>query len=324
MTADSSTLMDISVVIPLLNEEESLKELNDWIARVMQDNSFSYEIIFIDDGSTDQSWQVIESLAQTNHHIKGIQFLRNYGKSQALHAGFAKALGNVVITMDADLQDNPEEIPELYKMIVDNKFDMVSGWKKKRYDSLFTKNLPSKLFNWAARKTSGVKLNDFNCGLKAYNITVIKNIELRGEMHRYIPVLAKNAGFQNIGEKIVRHQARKYGKTKFGAERFIHGFLDLITIWFLSRFGKRPMHLFGALGVIMFIIGFAFALFLGIDKLFFNPLGRLITQRPQFYLSLATMIIGSQFFIAGFLGELILRTKEAKNRYLIKKKLNLN
>ncbi|TPV33794.1 glycosyltransferase [Paucihalobacter ruber] len=316
--------MDISVVIPLLNEEESLKELHDWIANVMQVNRFSYEIIFIDDGSTDNSWEIIEKLVKANSNVKGIQFLRNYGKSQALHAGFAKAQGNVVITMDADLQDNPEEIPELYQMIVVDQMDMVSGWKKKRYDAVFTKNLPSKLFNWAARKTSGVKLKDFNCGLKAYNKNVVKNIEVRGEMHRYIPVLAKNAGFQKIGEKVVKHQARKYGKTKFGAERFIYGFLDLITIWFLSRFGKRPMHLFGALGVLMFIIGFAFALFLGIDKLFFNPLGRLITQRPQFYLSLATMIIGSQFFIAGFLGELILRTKDAKNRYLIKKELNLN
>lgn len=316
--------MNISVVIPLLNEEESLKELHDWIAKVMQANRFSYEIIFIDDGSTDNSWKIIEELSQVNSNVKGIQLLKNYGKSQALHAGFAKAQGHVIITMDADLQDNPEEIPELYNMIVNDQFDMVSGWKKKRYDAVITKNLPSKLFNWAARKTSGVKLKDFNCGLKAYNKNVVKNIEVRGEMHRYIPVLAKNAGFQKIGEKVVKHQARKYGKTKFGAERFIHGFLDLITIWFLSRFGKRPMHLFGALGVLMFFIGFAFALFLGIDKLFFNPLGRLITQRPQFYLSLATMIIGSQFFIAGFLGELILRTKDAKNRYLIKKELNLN
>ena len=316
--------MNISVVIPLLNEEESLKELHDWIAKVMQANRFSYEIIFIDDGSTDNSWEIIEELSKENSNVKGIQLLKNYGKSQALHAGFAKAQGQVVITMDADLQDNPEEIPELYSMIVNDQFDMVSGWKKKRFDAVITKNLPSKLFNWAARKTSGVKLKDFNCGLKAYNKNVVKNIEVRGEMHRYIPVLAKNAGFQKIGEKVVKHQARKYGKTKFGAERFIHGFLDLITIWFLSRFGKRPMHLFGALGVLMFVIGFAFALFLGIDKLFFNPLGRLITQRPQFYLSLATMIIGSQFFIAGFLGELILRTKDAKNRYLIKKELNLN
>lgn len=316
--------MNISVVIPLLNEEESLKELHDWIVQVMQTNRFSYEIVFIDDGSTDNSWQVIEQLSQLNESVKGIQFLKNYGKSQALHAGFAKAKGDVVITMDADLQDNPEEIPELYNMITGQHFDMVSGWKKKRYDSVFAKNIPSKLFNWAARKTSGVKLNDFNCGLKAYRNNVIKNIEVRGEMHRYIPVLAKNAGFSKIGQKVVQHQARKYGKTKFGADRFIHGFLDLITIWFLSRFGKRPMHLFGALGVLMFFMGFMFALYLGIDKLFFNPYGRLITQRPQFYLALATMIIGSQFFIAGFLGELILRSKDAKNRYLIKNEINID
>ncbi len=316
--------MNISVVIPLLNEEESLKELHDWIAQVMQSNRFSYEILFIDDGSNDSSWEVIEQLSHQNPNVKGIQFLKNYGKSQALHAGFAQANGDVIITMDADLQDNPEEIPELYNMIVRQDFDMVSGWKKKRYDSVFAKNLPSKLFNWAARKTSGVKLNDFNCGLKAYHKNVVKNIEVRGEMHRYIPVLAKNAGFLKIGQKVVKHQARKYGKTKFGVDRFIHGFLDLITIWFLSRFGKRPMHLFGALGVLMFFIGFAFAIYLGIDKLFFNPYGRLITQRPQFYLALATMIIGSQFFIAGFLGELILRSKDSKKRYLIKKEININ
>lgn len=316
--------MNISVVIPLLNEEESLKELHDWIAQVMQSNRFSYEILFIDDGSNDSSWEVIEQLSHQNPNVKGIQFLKNYGKSQALHAGFAQANGDVIITMDADLQDNPEEIPELYNMIVSQDFDMVSGWKKKRYDSVFAKNLPSKLFNWAARKTSGVKLNDFNCGLKAYHKNVVKNIEVRGEMHRYIPVLAKNAGFLKIGQKVVKHQARKYGKTKFGVDRFIHGFLDLITIWFLSRFGKRPMHLFGALGVLMFFIGFAFAIYLGIDKLFFNPYGRLITQRPQFYLALATMIIGSQFFIAGFLGELILRSKDSKKRYLIKKEININ
>lgn len=316
--------MNISVVIPLLNEEESLKELHDWIAQVMQSNRFSYEILFIDDGSNDSSWEVIEQLSHQNPNVKGIQFLKNYGKSQALHAGFAQANGDVIITMDADLQDNPEEIPELYNMIVSQDFDMVSGWKKKRYDSVFAKNLPSKLFNWAARKTSGVKLNDFNCGLKAYHKNVVKNIEVRGEMHRYIPLLAKNAGFLKIGQKVVKHQARKYGKTKFGVDRFIHGFLDLITIWFLSRFGKRPMHLFGALGVLMFFIGFAFAIYLGIDKLFFNPYGRLITQRPQFYLALATMIIGSQFFIAGFLGELILRSKDSKKRYLIKKEININ
>lgn len=314
--------MNISVVIPLLNEQESLTELHDWIAKVMQSNRFSYEIIFIDDGSTDDSWSTIMTLSQKDENVKGIRFLKNFGKSQALHAGFAKAEGDVIITMDADLQDNPEEIPELYNMIIVDKFDLVSGWKKKRYDSVISKNLPSKLFNWAARRTSGVKLNDFNCGLKAYNKIVVKNIDVNGEMHRYIPVLAKNAGFTNIGEKIVQHQARKYGETKFGMDRFVHGFLDLITIWFLSRFGKRPMHLFGALGVMMFAIGFAFAFYLGIDKLFLNPSGRLITERPQFYIALTTMILGSQFFVAGFLGELILRTKSDKSRYLIKQELN--
>lgn len=316
--------MNISVVIPLLNEEESLKELHNWIVSVMQSNSFSYEILFIDDGSTDKSWQVIFELSENNPNVKGVRFLKNFGKSQALHAGFAQAEGDVVITMDADLQDNPEEIPELYNMITSEGYDLVSGWKKKRYDSVISKNLPSKLFNWAARRTSKVKLHDFNCGLKAYSNQVVKHIDVYGEMHRYIPVLAKNAGFTNIGEKVVKHQARKYGKTKFGMNRFINGFLDLITIWFISRFGKRPMHLFGALGVIMFIIGFGFALYLGLDKLFFDPTGRLITDRPQFYIALSTMIIGSQFFIAGFLGELILRTKRQEQRYYIKDHINLS
>ncbi len=316
--------MNISVVIPLLNEEDSLKELHDWIVSVMQSNSFSYEILFIDDGSTDASWNVISELSEVNPNVKGIRFMKNFGKSQALHAGFSKAEGNIVITMDADLQDNPEEIPELYKMIAEDGFDLVSGWKKKRYDSILSKNLPSKLFNWAARRTSGVKLNDFNCGLKAYSNQVVKHIDVYGEMHRYIPVLAKNAGFMTIGEKVVQHQARKYGKTKFGMNRFINGFLDLITIWFISRFGRRPMHLFGSLGVIMFIIGFGFAFYLGLDKLFINPAGRLITERPQFYIALSTMIIGSQFFIAGFLGELILRSKRQQQRYFIKDHLNLS
>jgi glycosyltransferase involved in cell wall biosynthesis len=316
--------MNISVVIPLLNEEDSLKELHDWIVSVMQSNSFSYEILFIDDGSTDTSWQVISQFSEANPYVKGIRFIKNFGKSQALHAGFAKAEGDVVITMDADLQDNPEEIPELYEMITKQNFDLVSGWKKKRYDSIISKNLPSKLFNWAARRTSGVKLNDFNCGLKAYSNQVIKHIDVYGEMHRYIPVLAKNAGFLNIGEKVVQHQARKYGKTKFGMNRFINGFLDLLTIWFISRFGRRPMHLFGSLGVIMFIIGFGFSFYLGVDKLFLNPTGRLITDRPQFYIALATMIIGSQFFIAGFLGELILRSKRQQQRYFIKEYLDVS
>ena len=316
--------MDISVVIPLLNEKDSLKELHDWIVSVMQSNSFSYELLFIDDGSTDGSWQTITQLSQSNPNVKGIRFLKNFGKSQALHAGFEKALGNVIITMDADLQDNPEEIPELYKMVIEEGYDLVSGWKKKRFDSFISKNLPSKLFNWAARRTSKVKLNDFNCGLKAYSNEVVKHIDVYGEMHRYIPVLAKNAGFGNIGEKVVKHQARKYGHTKFGMNRFINGFLDLITISFISRFGKRPMHLFGSLGVLMFLIGFGFAFYLGIDKLFINPTGRLITDRPQFYIALANMIIGSQLFIAGFLGELILRSKRQQQRYFIQDTLNID
>ena len=313
--------MNISIVIPLLNEQESLPELHNWIVKVMSTHNFSYEILFIDDGSTDASWSIIDKLSKENPNVKGIRFLRNYGKSQALHAGFAKVKGDVVITMDADLQDSPEEIPALYNKIITEKFDLVSGWKKKRYDSVIGKNMPSKLFNWAARKTSGVQLNDFNCGLKAYRNEVVKNIEVSGEMHRYIPVLAKNAGFSKIGEQIVQHQARKYGSTKFGMERFINGFLDLITIWFISKFGKRPMHLFGALGVLMFMIGFAFAFYLGIDKLFINTSGRLITDRPQFYISLVTMIIGTQFFLAGFLGEIILRTKNNEERYKISEEI---
>lgn len=313
--------MNLSIVIPLLNEQESLPELHNWIVKVMSTHNFSYEILFIDDGSTDASWSIIDHLSKENPNVKGIRFLRNYGKSQALHAGFAKVKGDVVITMDADLQDSPEEIPALYNKIIAEKFDLVSGWKKKRYDSVIGKNMPSKLFNWAARKTSGVQLNDFNCGLKAYRNEVVKNIEVSGEMHRYIPVLAKNAGFTKIGEQIVQHQARKYGSTKFGMERFINGFLDLITIWFISKFGKRPMHLFGALGVLMFMIGFGFAFYLGIDKLFINTSGRLITQRPEFYISLVTMIIGTQFFLAGFLGEIILRTKNNEERYKVSERI---
>lgn len=309
--------MNLSIVIPLLNEQESLPELHNWIVKVMQAHNYSYEILFIDDGSTDASWNVIQNLSLENPNVKGIRFLRNYGKSQALHAGFAKAQGDVVITMDADLQDSPDEIPELFRLITEDNYDLISGWKKKRYDSVVAKNIPSKLFNWAARKTSGVKLNDFNCGLKAYKNIVIKNIEVSGEMHRYIPVLAKNAGFGKIGEKVVIHQARKYGSSKFGMSRFINGFLDLITIWFLSTFGKRPMHLFGLLGSIMFMIGFLFAFYLGIDKLFINTTGRLITERPQFYLALTAMLIGTQLFLAGFLGEIILRTKNNEERYKI-------
>ena len=315
--------MQISIVIPLLNEKESLTELHDWIASVMQSNHFVYEVIFIDDGSTDGSWQSIQALAHKNSNVKGIQFLRNYGKSQALHAGFHAAQGEVVITMDADLQDNPEEIPALYKMIKEEGYHIVSGWKKKRYDSVIAKNLPSKLFNWAARRTSGVRLHDFNCGLKAFDQMVVKNIEVSGDMHRYIPVLAKNAGFSKITEKVVQHQARKYGHTKFGAERFINGFLDLITIWFVSKFGRQPMHLFGALGVFMFVVGFGFSLYLGIDKLFLNPTGRLITERPQFFIALTAMIIGTQLFLAGFLGEIMVRSRKNDTRYNISNKINV-
>ena len=314
--------MQISIVIPLLNEEESLAELYQWLTKVLTVNRFSYEIIFVDDGSTDGSWRVIMQLAEKDTQVRGIRFLRNYGKSQALHAGFKAAEGEVVITMDADLQDSPDEIPALYEMIIKDNYDLVSGWKKKRYDSVLAKNLPSKLFNWAARKTSGLTLHDFNCGLKAYKKDVIKNVEVSGEMHRYIPVLAKNAGFNRITEKVVQHQARKYGVTKFGMSRFINGFLDLITISFLSHFGKRPMHFFGALGVLMFFIGFLFSAYLGIDKLFINPNGRLIADRPQFYLALTTMLIGTQFFIAGFLGEIILKTKNNEERYKISELVN--
>ena len=309
--------MDISVVIPLLNEHDSLEELHDWIASVMQSNQYSYEILFIDDGSTDDSWKVIQKLRAKNSAVSGLKFSKNFGKSQALHAGFARTKGAVVITMDADLQDSPDEIPELYGMITKQGYDIVSGWKKKRYDSFLAKNLPSKLFNWAARKISGLSLHDFNCGLKAYRSEVVKAVEVYGEMHRYIPVLAVNAGFSNIVEKIVIHQARKYGKTKFGMERFINGFLDLITIWFISKFGRRPMHFFGLLGVIMFMIGLGFATYLGIDKLFLNPSGRLIANRPEFFIALTTMVIGTQFFVAGFLGEIVLQSRQNKERYLV-------
>lgn len=312
--------MNLSIIIPLLNEQESLPELHAWIVRVMEAHQYSYEILFIDDGSTDASWEVIEKLKSENSNVKGIRFLRNYGKSQALHAGFARANGDVVITMDADLQDSPDEIPGLLEMINNQNFDLVSGWKKKRYDSVVAKNIPSKLFNWAARKTSGVHLNDFNCGLKAYKNIVVKNVEVSGEMHRYIPVLAKNAGFGKIGEKVVIHQARKYGESKFGMSRFINGFLDLITIWFLSRYGKRPMHLFGAAGVLMFIIGFlstGFIIAVKLIKLYSGFETILVANNPLFYIALTSMIIGSQLFLAGFLGEIILRTKSNEERYKI-------
>ena len=312
--------MNISIIIPLLNEQESLPELHKWIKKVMDENQYTYEVLFIDDGSTDQSWNVIEGLCLENPNVKGIRFFRNYGKSQALHAGFARAQGDVVITMDADLQDSPDEIPGLYKMVTEENFDLVSGWKKKRYDNVVTKNLPSKLFNWAARKTSGVYLNDFNCGLKAYRNLVVKNVEVSGEMHRYIPVLAKNAGFNKIGEKVVIHQARKYGESKFGMSRFINGFLDLITIWFLSRYGKRPMHLFGAFGALMFVLGFistGIIIAVKLIKLYTGFHTILVTSNPLFYIALTSMIIGTQLFLAGFLGEIILRTKSNEERYKI-------
>ena len=312
--------MQLSVVIPLLNEKESIQELYNWLLKVITSEQLTYELLFIDDGSTDGSWQLIEELSESNPNIKGLRFNRNYGKSQALNAGFLAVEGDVVITMDADLQDSPDEIPELYRLVSEEGYDIVSGWKKKRYDSVLTKNLPSKLFNAAARKTSGLQLHDFNCGLKAYRNEVVKNIDVYGDMHRYIPLLAKNAGFTNITEKTVQHQARKYGQTKFGADRFIKGFLDLLTIWFVTHFAKRPMHLFGTLGAIMFLIGFGLLAYLGIDKLFINTTARLLTQRPQFYVALTSMIIGMQLFIAGFLGELLQRTKNERPRYLIKDK----
>ncbi len=316
-------MKDLSLVIPLLNESKSLPELYHWIKRVMDENDFDYEIIFIDDGSTDNSWEIIENLHKENPRVKGIKFRRNFGKSQALHAGFAQAQGRVVITMDADLQDNPEEIPALYEMIVNQGYDLVSGWKKIRYDSVIKKNLPSKLFNWAARKVSGIPLHDFNCGLKAYRNEVIKNIKVYGEMHRYIPFLAKNAGFTKIGEKIVKHQARKYGETKFGSDRFIKGVLDLISLWFLTRFSKRPMYLFGGLGMLMFFIGFlavAAIFIIKAWKLWHHIPTHLVTDRPWFYIALASMILGVQFFLAGFTGEMILQQNYRGGHYSIEKK----
>ena len=316
--------MDISVVIPLYNEEESLPELFAWIQRVMMQNGFSYEVIFVNDGSTDRSWQVIEELAVQNDTVKGIKFRRNHGKSPALYCGFEKAQGDVVITMDADLQDSPDEIPELYRMITEDKYDLVSGYKKKRYDPL-SKTIPTKLFNATARSVSGIKnLHDFNCGLKAYRKDVIKNIEVYGEMHRYIPYLAKNAGFSKIGEKVVQHQARKYGVTKFGLNRFVNGYLDLISLWFLSKFGVQPMHIFGLLGSLMFILGFLAVIGVGAHKLYAMYSGHpyiLVTDSPYFYLALTTMILGTQLFLAGFLGELIARNSTERNKYHIEKEI---
>ncbi|MGB0366675.1 MAG: glycosyltransferase family 2 protein [Flavobacteriaceae bacterium] len=309
--------MDLTIIIPLLNEAESLPELHDWILKALKSKGLSFEILFIDDGSTDTSWQVIRSLCQTNESTNGIRFLRNYGKSQALHAGFAAAKGEVVFTMDADLQDSPDELPAMYDRLKEEGLDILSGWKKKRYDSILFKNIPSKLFNWAARKSSGIYLHDFNCGLKAYRKEVVKSIEVYGEMHRYIPVIAAHEGFKVIKEQVVQHQARKYGETKFGLSRFINGFLDLITLSFLHKFGKRPMHFFGLWGTIMFLIGFIFAGYLGIDKLYFNTDGRLIAERPAFYIALTTMILGSQFFVAGFLGEILVGQQKNTKRYTI-------
>ena len=314
--------MDISVLIPLFNEEESLSELYLWIERVMKAHNFSYEVIFINDGSTDRSWEVIEKLSAEHASVKGIKFRRNYGKSPALFCGFKEAEGDVVITMDADLQDSPDEIPELYRMIKEEHYDLVSGYKQKRYDPL-SKTIPTKLFNATARKISGIKnLHDFNCGLKAYRKDVVKNIEVYGEMHRYIPYLAKNAGFDRIGEKVVHHQSRKYGKSKFGLNRFFNGYLDLITLWFLSSFGRKPMHVFGFLGTIVFIIGFISAAIIGIDKLCALANGipmRLVTDSPYFYISLTMMMIGTQLFLAGFLGDLISRNSAGRNDYQIEK-----
>ena len=310
--------LDISIVIPLFNEVESLPDLHLWIKRVMDDNKYSYEILFIDDGSKDGSWNLIEELQQKNSEIHGVKFQRNYGKSAALQKGFELVKGRVVITMDADLQDSPEEIPGLFKMITEDDFDVVSGWKKKRYDPI-TKTIPTKLYNWAARKLTGIQLHDFNCGLKAYKFEVVKSIEIYGDMHRYIPPLAKYAGFSNIGEKIVQHQPRKFGTTKFGMNRFLNGPLDLLSVVFMGKFGKKPMHFFGAIGTFLFIIGFGFAFYLGIDKLFIDKTSRLIAERAEFYISLVAMIIGSQFFLAGFLAELVGRNSSTRNQYLIEK-----
>jgi glycosyltransferase involved in cell wall biosynthesis len=313
--------MDLSIVIPLFNEDESLPELAAWIERVMTANNYTYEIIMIDDGSTDNSWNVIEQLSAKNNAIKGIKFQRNYGKSAALNEGFKAAQGDVVITMDADMQDSPDEIPELRSMVLNENYDIVSGWKKKRFDNKLTKNIPSKLFNAAARRSSGIKLHDFNCGLKAYKKKVVKSIEVYGEMHRYIPVLAKWSGFRRIGEKVVEHRARKYGITKFGWERFVNGFLDLGSIMFVGKFGKRPMHFFGLWGTLMFFTGLIIFTWLAISKFFLDATG--LTQRPLFFFALTAMVIGSQLFLAGFLGELIARNSPDKNNYLIEEKIGL-
>ena len=316
--------MDISVIIPLYNEAESLPELTAWIERVMKENGYTYEIIFINDGSTDNSWEVIEQLKEKNDNIHGIKFRRNYGKSPALYCGFERAKGDVVITMDADLQDSPDEIPILYKMVTKDNYDLVSGYKQKRYDPL-SKTIPTKLFNATARKVSGIKnLHDFNCGLKAYRNEVVKNIEVYGDMHRYIPYLAKNAGYDRIGELVVHHQARKYGKSKFGISRFFHGYLDLISLWFLSKFNRRPMHIFGLWGTLMFLIGFVSAIIVGATKLIAlanNEPTRLVTDSPYFYIALTMMILGTQLFLTGFIAELVSRSSQDRNKYNISKEI---
>ena len=315
--------VDLSIVVPLYNESESLEELSSWIAKVLDKSSLNYEIIFIDDGSNDSSWETIKTLQLDNAKIKGVSFRRNYGKSAALNVGFSKAIGDVVVTMDADLQDSPDELPELYKMIKNDGFDIVSGWKKNRKDPL-SKTIPTKLYNSVTRWVSGIKLHDMNCGLKAYKNEVVKNIEVYGEMHRYIPLIAKWAGFQNITEKVVQHQARKFGVTKFGLERFVFGFLDLFSITFIGKYGKRPMHLFGTLGTLVFVIGFMFLFYIGIDKVFFNKGAKLIANRTEFYIALTSIILGVQFFLAGFIGEMLSRTSPNRNLYHIKEKLNIN
>jgi glycosyltransferase involved in cell wall biosynthesis len=315
------SITDVSIVIPFLDEAESLPELYEQIMEVVLKSAWSYEIIFVDDGSHDDGWDFVRSISKTNPFIKGVKFTRNYGKSQALHVGFELAQGEVVFTMDADLQDNPHELPVLYNKLIKENLDIVSGWKKIRHDPLFGKTIPSKFFNWTARRFSGIPLNDFNCGLKAYKREVVKAIHVHGEMHRYIPLLAKHAGYSAIGEQVVVHSHRKYGKTKFGLDRFVKGFLDLISLVFVQRFGKRPMHFFGLIGSLMLLTGFCFAIYLGIDKLYLETEGRLITERPEFYISLTTMILGSQFFLAGFLAELIMRSKQKAPNYTVREKI---
>lgn len=315
--------LDISVVVPLYNEVESLPELFAWIKRVMDENKFSYEVVFIDDGSKDGSWKVVQDLSTEHSEVVGIKFQRNYGKSAALQKGFEAVRGQVVITMDADLQDSPDEIPELYRMVKEDDYDVVSGWKKKRYDPL-SKTIPTKLYNWAARRITGIKLHDFNCGLKAYKNVVVKSIEVYGDMHRYIPPLAKYAGFNNIGEKVVQHQARKYGVTKFGLNRFLNGPLDLMTVAFMGRFGKKPMHFFGAVGTMMFLVGFLITLYMIIDKIFIDTSGKLIADRTEFFIALAAMIIGSQFFLGGFIAEMVGRSSESRNNYLVEETINVD